>query len=256
MGHPGWDLVRRYRVHAALSGLLLAAALGSSPAHALCTSAGSSSTVCVVTDANEGPGTAANPTLRYAITEAINSGYTTVVTVNTGTLATISGAPFDLGGVAFGGNGGIRIDGPFGASSPQTFSVAGPALSFGSSATGTGSTLTFNADFSAGNLSLGNPVVLNRILSVTNSGQAHFDFLTVGASGSVALASRSTLSIGMVCPTFGSCISQLNGSFGGIFGAGDLVKTGTSRINMNVANTYSGSTTIEDGVLLLSLIHI
>jgi len=119
----------------------------SSPAYAVCTSVGSSAGVCVVTDPNEGPGTAANPTLRYAFEEAQNSTDTEnqyTIVIKTGTVGRISGASFVWNNVVFDGGGSAVINAPFQATTPYVLAPASNiALTFGT-ASGTGSTFISN----------------------------------------------------------------------------------------------------------------
>jgi len=208
------------------------------------------------------------------------SGYTGATTLSGGTLA-ISGAGSIAAssGVALAGGASLNIAG---ASAAQTVngltgvsgtSVVlganrltvnnGAANSFAGVISGTGSlgksgagtlTLTAANTYSGGTFVTGGTLTAG-VANAFGSG-----VLTVTAPGTVNLANFSTTVGGLAGDgniTLGSAILTVNSTgstaYSGVLsGTGRLIKSGAGTLTLNGVNTYTGSTTINEGLLVVN----
>ncbi len=190
--------------------------------------------------------TASSYTAVIAANLDLGSGSSQTFNIASGTAGTdlnIKGTITGNSGVEFikAGAGTLRLSGNDSYSGPTLVSagtlVAATDDALGSSAAtvNSGATLTFANPNSTGSLAFNaNPVTLN-------GG-------TLEASGSVTLPGQLILAADSTIDVNSSNTLDQTGV---VSGSGDLDKTWAGTLNLDTANTYSGSTTVTNGVLAL-----
>ncbi|NYT41091.1 autotransporter-associated beta strand repeat-containing protein [Sphingomonas sp. R-74633] len=183
-------------------------------------------------------------------------------TIGSGALSVAAGATFDVnGGTAsvsgLSGAGRILLgSGSLTANTSATSSFTGVISGTGSFAkAGTG-----NLTLGAANTYSGGTVVTGGTLTAGIANAFGTGTLTVTAPGTVNLANFATTVGGLAGDgniALGTAILTVNSTgstaYSGILsGTGRLIKSGTGTLTLNGANTYTGSTTINDGLLVVN----
>jgi fibronectin-binding autotransporter adhesin len=157
------------------------------------------------------------------------------LTLNGGGLAAAVGSPYSLHanrGVTIGPSGGTIDVTNANITIPGAISGSGILNVIGTAGVATLSSASNNGTFN-GALQVNGNLALNESLTATH--------LTGSASGSIAVASSKTLTVGndTVFSDFSGVIS----------GAGSFTKVGDATQALSGANTYSGGTTVSAGIL-------
>ncbi|MDG2535716.1 autotransporter-associated beta strand repeat-containing protein [Sphingomonas sp. HITSZ_GF] len=183
-------------------------------------------------------------------------------TIGSGALSVASGATFDMNGAnasvsGLSGAGRILLgSGALAANIGSTSSYTGVISGTGSfTKSGTG-TLTLGA----ANTYSGGTVVTGGTLTAGITNAFGTGTLTVTAPGAVNLANFATTVGGLAGDgniALGSAILTVNGTgstvYSGVLsGTGRLIKSGAGTLTLNGANTYTGSTTINEGLLVVN----
>jgi autotransporter-associated beta strand protein len=127
--------------------------------------------------------------------------------------------------------GAATVPGVFGF---NAFSTLADALA---AVTPTGTVIVNDGDYSAVNITLADSVTL---MTADAAGTIRIGDLAAGTTNSIVLQGASTLELGATNANGAGINSPISGS-------GNLTKIGTGRLVVRAINTYSGTTTINDG---------
>jgi fibronectin-binding autotransporter adhesin len=183
---------------------------------------------------------AANVSLTFSSTATINLGTSTL---NLDVASASAGVTF--GGV-ISGTGSIRTDAVT-ASGVTSFGVTN--LNAANTFSGSATTVAGRGTIALGNVNALQNATLN---TGASAGTQSVTFTVVGNNtyNIGALEGADPLDIGTNTLSVGT--KAVNTTFSGVIsGTGSLTKVGTSKLTLNAANTYSGSTSISSGTLAL-----
>ena len=185
------------------------------------------------------------------------NSYTGTTTISGGTLqfgnATASG---NVGGGAITDNGTLAFNRTDTYTVPNTISGSGGLIQAGAGTIILSAANTFSGDTkpTAGTLQLGNSLALqNSTLDLSSAGTISFGSLTNATLGGLkgnqsrALTNASSAAVAL---TAGNNNASTTYS-GALSGAGSLTKTGAGTLILSGANSYTGTTQINQGILQL-----